>query len=110
MKNILAASGFSVCVLWLSGCGSFSDIETRSPTLALLRGDISPSEYDDAVTAANERAAADEEFERNKVPTRAYNTETGKFEFVPEDTEQRWNPETQRWEFTPLERAEKSDS
>lgn len=92
--------------LLLAGCSSFSDIETRSPTLALLRGDITPDQYDDALTAANERVAAEEEFERNKVPTRAYNTKTGKFEFVPEDTQQQWNPETERWEFTPREASE----
>ena len=88
---LLAAS-----VLVLTGCASkSSDSEgTRraSPTAALLRGELTTEQYLEAVKDANEEE-----------PTRAYNTRTGRFEYVPEGTIQKWNEETQRWEFTPIE-------
>ncbi len=74
-----------------------------SPTGALLRGEIAPGEYLQALREANLQALADEQFEVNKEPTRAYNTRTGRVEYVPAGTVQKWNPETQRWEFTPRE-------
>jgi len=90
----------------LSGCASSALDETEprrstSPTTALLRGEIAADEYLDALTAANVETRREEEHERNKPETRAYNTRTGRFEYVPTDTVQEWNEETGRWEFTP---------
>jgi hypothetical protein len=92
--------------LVLSGCGTMEPTDglgkSRSPTQALVRGEITADEYLGAVRQANEEARADDQFEVNKEPTRAYNTQTGRFEYVPEGTYQKWNEQTQRWEFTPL--------
>lgn len=91
-------------IVLLAGCAtgdSESSLSNESPTAALLRGDIAPDEYFASVRAANERARANEQFEVNREPTRAFNTVTGRVEYVPEGTAQSWNPATQRWEFTP---------
>lgn len=90
---------FACLVLFLGGCATGGD----SPTTALVRGEITADEYLDAIKEANEEDRANAQFEFNKEPTRAYNTKTRQFEYVPEDTTQSWNEETQRWEFTPVE-------
>jgi hypothetical protein len=74
-----------------------------SPTTALIRGEITADEYLSAIREANEKDRANEAFELNKEPTRAYNTKTNKVEYVPEGTDQYWNEQTQRWEFTPID-------
>lgn len=92
--------------LFLVGCTSSDPGEgtTRSgsPTGALLRGELQADEYLEAVTEANKQARADEQFELDKEPTRAFNTKTQKIEYVPEGTVQKWSEENQRWEFTPI--------
>ncbi|MGC9450930.1 MAG: hypothetical protein ACP5I4_05725 [Oceanipulchritudo sp.] len=105
MKTMIA----SLCLaLLVAGCGTMEPTDgmtrSQSPTQALVRGEITADQYLDAVTAANQEARANEQFEVNKEPTRAYNTRTGRIEYVPEGTVQKWNEETQRWEFTPVER------
>lgn len=92
-----------------SGCAGLGEYETDSPTLRLIRGEIHPDQFGDAVSETNERQRAQEAFEHNRVPTRAYNTRTGRFEFVPQDTVQSWNPQTERWEFTPPKDAHEQD-
>lgn len=72
----------------------------------MLRGDLHPEDYREALTAANERDRAREAFERNRDPSRAFNTKTERFEYLPQDTEQEWNPATERWEFTPVNAEE----
>jgi hypothetical protein len=93
--------------LILGGCASSNPEEgtpqRSSPTGALLRGELEPDEYLGAVTEANKKARADEQFEMNKEPTRAFNTKTQKIEYVPEDTTQSWSEKNQRWEFTPID-------
>ncbi len=84
---------------FLAGCATGSE----SPTTALVRGELSADEYLEAIKDANEEERANAQFQFNKEPTRAYNTNTGRFEYVPEGTTQSWNEETQRWEFTPVE-------
>lgn len=98
----------SIPFVLLAGCNSPAPTpeETgpaRSPTGALIRGELTADEYLDAITKANKQDRANEQFELNKEPTRAYNTKTQRFEYVPEGTAQRWNEETQRWEFTPID-------
>lgn len=83
------------------GCTS-NDLAEASPTVRLFRGQIKPDQYAGELTRANEETRDAEQFDVNRQPTRAYNTASGKFEFVPEDTEQHWNEKEQRWEFTPL--------
>ena len=78
------------------GCTS----DNGSPTGALVRGEIAADEYLGAVREANEEARANEQFEVNREPTRAYNTKTGKVEYIPDGASQKWNEEAQRWEFT----------
>lgn len=89
----------------MAGCASYSseEPETGSPTGALLRGDLQSDEYLDAITEANEADRLGQQFEINREPTRAYNTRTERIEYVPEGTDQRWNEEKQRWEFTPVQ-------
>ncbi len=102
MKSMVRLSGLLGCSLfWFSGCAGFEEIENESPTVRMLRGDLDPGEYREAVKQTNERQRAQDALERNRESTRAFNTKSGKFEFVPQDTKQEWNPETERWEFTP---------
>ncbi len=102
MKSAVLPSLICAGALLLStGCGTFGEYEADSPTVRLLRGEITANQFRDDVAHTNERQRADEAFEQNRVPTRAFNTKTGRFEFVPQDTVQSWNPDTQRWEFTP---------
>jgi hypothetical protein len=77
--------------------------QRMSPTGALMRGELTTEEYLEAIKNANEEDRRNEQFEVNKEPTRAYNTKTGRIEYVPEGTIQRWNDQAQRWEFTPIE-------
>ena len=93
--------------LLLAGCsssvpGGKAEEKAQTPTGALIRGQLSPDEYFGAVKKANEKERANEQFLMNREPTRAYNTKTGRFEYVPEGNSQSWNEETQRWEFTPI--------
>ncbi|MDX2109406.1 MAG: hypothetical protein SFY80_04105 [Verrucomicrobiota bacterium] len=90
--------------LILSGCSSTSDSSTGyqgSPIVGLVAGQTYPDEYLQKVEKNNREANAAEKLEHNKPTERAYNTVSGKYEFVPSDTEQRWNAKEQRWEFTP---------
>ncbi len=95
--------------LLLTACASSVDPQTgerrasTTPTGGLLRGELSPDEYFDAITEANERDRQTEQLLLNKEPTRAYNTKTGRIEYVPEGTVQKWNEAYQRWEFTPID-------
>jgi hypothetical protein len=94
--------------LFLSACASSVDTgdgekpERYSPAGALVRGELKPEEYFGAIKKANERDRQEEQFIMNREPTRAYNTKTGRIEYVPEGTTQRWNEQQQRWEFTPI--------
>lgn len=100
LRLILCATALS---LGLLGCSSPPTGEA-SPTVRLLRGDLGANQFAGAVTAANTESRAAEQFEVNRVPTRAYNTTTGRYEYLPEDTQQRWNEAEKRWEFTPVSR------
>lgn len=103
MKTILL---LVATALVLAGCANKApDSEApqrMSPTGALVRGELTPEQYLEALKNANEETRKNEQFEVNKEPTRAYNTKTGRIEYVPEGSIQRWNEETQRWEFTPV--------
>ena len=96
-----------VIPLFIVGCASPNPEEgtarSGSPTGALLRGELQADEYLEAVTEANKQARADEQFELDKEPTRAFNTKTQRIEYVPEGTTQKWSEENQRWEFTPID-------
>ena len=93
-------------VVLLAGCASpeapEGESRASSPTGALVRGEIKADEYLEKITEANVEARESEQFEFNREPTRAYNTKTGRFEYVPEGAAQKWNEENQRWEFTPI--------
>jgi len=94
--------GFALSVVFLTGCSHYQDVSDSSPTTALLSGKITSKEYFKSVEQANLAQQEQEQFEFNREPTRAYNTKTGKFEFVPKDSQQKWNENTKRWEFTPV--------
>lgn len=84
--------------LFLTGCAT-----SDSPTTALVRGEITADEYLSAIREANEEDRTAEQHALDKEPVRAFNTRTGRVEYVPEGTVQKWNEETQRWEFTPVD-------
>lgn len=98
-----------LCLL-VTGCASteYASPPNRSPTGALLRGEIAADNYLEAIKQANVQAREQEQFEVNKEQTRAYNTQTGRFEYVPEGTIQKWNETNQRWEFTPARQPRES--
>ncbi len=91
------------------GAGMFSGCTTQeagqnfreTPIGGLIAGQTYPDEYLRKVEQANLQAREAENLERNSPTERAYNTVTGRYEYVPKDTEQRWNEQQQRWEFTP---------
>jgi hypothetical protein len=95
-----------LAALLLAGCASSEAPEGESraltPTGALVRGELSADQYLGAIKEANVEAREADQFEFNREPTRAYNTKSGKFEYVPDGATQKWNEATQRWEFTPL--------
>jgi hypothetical protein len=93
----------------LVGCAT-GEVAEASPTVRLIRGQLHPADYAGEVTRANEATRDAEQFEVNREATRAYNTATGRYEFVPEDSEQRWNEEEQRWEFSPADPARAASS
>jgi len=105
MKHLLVLSAFLPVVF--SGCASTDDTIAEgirnSPTGKLVRGEIEADEYPDEIRKANEESRAQELREFNREPTRAYNVKTDRVEYVPEDTEQYWSEENQRWEFVPVE-------
>jgi hypothetical protein len=74
----------------------------NSPIGSLARGEIAPDQYFERVREANEADHQRESLDRGRDNTMAFNTITGRYEFVPPDTQQRWNEETLRWEFTPV--------
>lgn len=105
LKGVPSKALIVVITFLLSGCAgneSPSGYRNTSPTAALMRGEIDREEYLAAVRKANEEAREGEQFEVDKEPTRSYNTRTQRVEYVPEGTEQSWNPATKRWEFTPV--------
>jgi hypothetical protein len=89
-------------LLALGGCAT-GDGQSGSPTGALLRGRIAPDQYLREVERANIETREQEQREFNRENTRAYNTRTGRYEYVPADTQQYWNEHAKRWEFTPVE-------
>lgn len=104
MKRFCYGSLAAAVLMGWVGCanGPFSG-ESRSPTGALLRGEIAADQYFSEVKRANEDTRRQQQFEVDRDSTRAYNIRTGQVEYVPEDTQQFWNPERQRWEFVPVE-------
>lgn len=102
---------FAGLLLGLCGCAETRDTivqDTKtSPIGRLVSGDIEAGEYFQAVEEANIESREREERERNySDSTKAYNTETGRYEYVPRDTQQKWNDEKQRWEFTPVKKRD----
>lgn len=86
--------------LGLAGCAGGPEPAHPTPLGSLLSGTIAPEEYLQEVEQANRAAQEQERLDFNRETERAYNTRTGRYEYVPRDTTQRWNPETGRWEFT----------
>jgi len=103
MKAVFLILALSFLIAGCASNYSREDPDTGSPTSALLRGDLTTDEYLEALTEANEASRMGQQFEMNREPTRAFNTRTNRIEYVPEGTDQRWNEDKQRWEFTPIE-------
>lgn len=93
--------------LFIGGCasgeGTIAEGFRKSPTGALLRGDIPADRYFAEVARANEEVRDREQFEVNRDPTRAFNPRTGKVEHVGRNAKVYWNTHSQRWEFLPHE-------
>jgi len=101
MHRSLCCSGLLLGALFHTACTS-DQVAEASPTVRLFRGELHPDDYTNELTRANEEVRDTAQFDINRQPTRAYNTVSGAYEYVPEDTEQRWNEAEQRWEFTPV--------
>lgn len=99
--------------LALGGCASQTDSPYgygsfhETPLGGLVSGRSGVQDYLRGVEESNLQTRASQTRDVNQDSARAWNTETGRFEFVPPDTAQRWNEEQQRWEFTPLRQAGK---
>lgn len=93
---VIVSALFSGCTTQDAG-QSFRD----TPMGGLIAGQTYPDEYLQKVEEANIQAREAEKLERNSPTERALNTATGRYEYVPKDTKQRWNEQEQRWEFTP---------
>ncbi len=57
--------------------------------------------YLERVGSKNAQARAEATREYNKETVRAFNLKTGKYQYVPADSLQRWNESEKRWEFDP---------
>lgn len=104
IKAILA--GLSVLSLFLfSGCSSdtVKDGIHNSPTARFLRGETDNGGYYNEMKAQNEAYNDQQTFDMNREEYRAYNLDTGKFEYIDPEYEFRtWNEAEQRWEFKPM--------
>lgn len=104
IKAILA--GLSVLSLFLfSGCSSDTvrDGIHNSPTARFLRGETDNGGYYNEMKAQNEAYNDQQTFDMNREEYRAYNLDTGKFEYIDPEYEFRtWNEAEQRWEFKPM--------
>lgn len=89
-----------VCLAALGGC-SWQEFKESSPTGRLISGDISRDEYLDEVTATNEQQRRQDQFEINRDPTRVFNLETRRIQYMEPNSGQVWNAENERWEYTP---------
>lgn len=105
MLKLFYLSPLLILPLLFGGCaggeGTIAEGFRKSPTGALLRGDIPADRYFAEVARANEEAREREQFEVNRDPTRAYNPRTGKIEHVGRNAKIYWNEQNRRWEFLP---------
>lgn len=104
----LLALGIIPAQFFLSGCQTTGDSVARpvvtgvqeSPIGSVVQGQAGGVEgYLEKVRQSNEAARQEETREINKETVRAYNLDTGKYEYVPLDSLQKWNEEEKRWEF-----------
>ena len=95
----------SISLFLLAGCAGpdspYGMASSPGGLGAVLRGEAGAEDYLRSVEQRNLETRESAELARNAPTERAFNTRTGRVEFVPADTEQRWNPERRRWEFTP---------
>jgi hypothetical protein len=105
MLKLFSLSALLIAPLLIGGCaggeGTIAEGFRKSPTGALLRGDIPADRYFAEVARANEESRERDQFEVNRDPTRAYNPRTGKIEHVGPNVKVYWNEQNRRWEFLP---------
>ena len=86
------------------GCETGQQGITKSPARAATSSAPNDLEgFIQKVKRTNEEARDREMREQNVEAVRAFNRETGKYEYVPLDSLQYWNEKEKRWEFTPRE-------
>ena len=74
----------------------------ESPFGSVLSGETTGIEgYIAKIKESNEQARQEEKRELNQDTVKAYNLDTGSYEYVESDSLQHWNEEEKRWEFRP---------
>ena len=103
-RGFIFASLAILPAVFTIGCETSQTGLNRAPARATASN--SPDDLESLIERArrsNEEARARQMREQNAESVRAFNRETGTYEFVPLDSLQHWNEEEQRWEFTPRE-------
>ena len=86
----------------VGGCTSVEEGVKESSIGSVVTGETTDVEgFFERVRRQNQEDRDQKERNRNRDTVRAYNLKTGKYEFVPSDSLQRWNEEERRWEFHP---------
>jgi hypothetical protein len=95
----------TTAAILLTGCqsGTIRDGIHNSPTAKFLRGETDREEYYNNLKEQNQAHLDQQIIEENAAEFRAFNLETGKFEYVEKDFPfKTWNDEKKRWEFYPI--------
>lgn len=94
--------GALFAIAFCTGCSTVQE-EAKEPTSGPVgSSDTAQLEgYLERVGSKNAQARAEETREYNKETVRAFNLKTGKYQYVPIDSLQRWNETEKRWEFEP---------
>ncbi len=87
-------------LIGLVGCNSNNTAIKESPLGSVITGETKTlDKYIGNIKKRNLEDQSSRASEYFKETIRAYNLRTGKYDFVPKDTLQRWNETEKRWEF-----------
>jgi len=99
------ATLLTTVAIFLTGCqsGTIRDGIHNSPTAKFLRGETDSEGYYNELKEQNQAHTDQLIAEENSDEFRAFNLETGKFEYVDKGFPfKTWNSEKNRWEFYPI--------
>ncbi len=100
------ASLTSVLILWVSAFSGCETLDQVAGEAHAKRTSVSgeAATLDELVRNVEAKNIDDQKEAERRLrldTVRAYNKETGRYEFVPKDSIQHWNEEHERWEFVP---------